>query len=71
MNVQHKSAHPLARRIVTEYHEMPGLRLTLWQAARLWALDHEECERVLEALVDARQLKRSGSTYVRMEPAQR
>jgi hypothetical protein len=32
--------------------EMPGLRLNLPQAQRLWALDARRCEAVLKALVD-------------------
>jgi len=32
--------------------EMPGLRLNLPQAQRLWALDPLRCEAVLEALVE-------------------
>jgi hypothetical protein len=43
-------------RVRGEYLEMPGLRLTLAQAARLWSLDHGTCARVLYALVEARFL---------------
>jgi len=32
---------------------MPGLRLTLAQAARLWALDRDRVRSLLFALVDA------------------
>jgi len=41
----------LIQRVQAEYHEMPGLCLTLDQACRLWALDRDTCCRVLEALV--------------------
>ncbi len=41
----------LIRRVRSEFIEMPGLRLTLLQAGRLWALPREDCERVLHALV--------------------
>jgi hypothetical protein len=41
----------LPRRILAEYREMPGLRLTLAQARRLWAVDAGACRRALEALV--------------------
>ena len=44
------------RRICSEYIEMPGLRLTLKQAQRLWGLDEETCESSLSFLVDARFL---------------
>lgn len=40
-------------RVRGEYLEMPGLRLTLAQAARFWSLDHGTCTRVLDALVKA------------------
>ena len=41
----------LAARIRGEYQEMPGLRLTLPQACRLWQLDRVMCETILAALV--------------------
>jgi len=43
----------LARRIRGEFMEMPGLRLTVEQARRLWRLDNTACDAVLSALVDA------------------
>lgn len=43
----------LFERIVAEYREMPGLKLTRAQAARLWCLDALECEALLEGLVTA------------------
>ena len=43
--------HPLLTRIRAEYLEMPGLRLTLAQAQRLWALDATTCEALLASLV--------------------
>jgi hypothetical protein len=43
-------------RVRGEYLEMPGLRLTLAQAARFWSLDPGTCARVLDALVKARFL---------------
>jgi len=39
---------------------MPGLRLTLAQAARLWALDRDRVRSLLFALVDAGFLVRAG-----------
>jgi hypothetical protein len=41
----------LASRIRGEYREMPGLRLTTAQAARLWQIDRPACETLLLALV--------------------
>ena len=53
-------------RVEGEYREMPGLSLTLRQAARLWGLDHSTCERVLTSLIERRVLKRAlNGTYVR------
>jgi hypothetical protein len=43
-------------RVRGEYLEMPGLRLTLAQAARFWSLDQSTCARVLDALVETRFL---------------
>ena len=42
----------LVQRVRGEFMEMPGLRLNLLQAQRLWALDPLRCETVLEALVE-------------------
>lgn len=49
----------LLRRIKAEYQEMPGLRLTLEQAGRLWGVDAESCRALLRALVDANFLSRT------------
>jgi DNA-binding transcriptional regulator YhcF (GntR family) len=42
---------PLVTRIGAEYREMPGLRLSLKQAARLWQVDAATCETALTELV--------------------
>jgi hypothetical protein len=39
------------RRVREEFREMPGLRLTLAQATRLWGLEHDLCRAVVERLV--------------------
>jgi hypothetical protein len=49
----------ILRRIRGEYIEMPGLRLTVTQAQRLWGLDRAACETVLSALVDVEFLIRN------------
>lgn len=41
-----------------DYRDMPGLRLTVDQACRLWALDEHVCDAVLRTLVDVRFLRR-------------
>jgi len=40
----------LVARVRGEYCEMPGLRLTVSQACRLWHLDVSTCEMLLEQL---------------------
>jgi hypothetical protein len=42
-----------------EYLEMPGLRLTRQQAQRLWALDADTCETLLQTLEEANFLRRT------------
>jgi hypothetical protein len=48
----------LLARIRAEYREMPGLRLTLPQACRLWQLAPEPCHALLDRLVSERVLHR-------------
>ncbi len=43
-------------RIDSEYREMPGLRLTLAQAARFWGLQAPQCHALLGALVERGRL---------------
>jgi hypothetical protein len=47
----------LVGRIRAEFLEMPGLRLTVAQASRLWGLDEGACRRVIEVLVGASFLR--------------
>jgi len=57
---------PLLRAVWREYAEMPGLRLTVRQAQRLWAIDERHCADLLERLVAARLLVRtSDGRYAR------
>jgi hypothetical protein len=56
----------LLNRARSEFIEMPGLRLRLDQAQRLWNLDRTVCEFVLAALVEAKFLERCpGEVYAR------
>ena len=56
----------LVRRVRGEYREMPGMRLTVDQAMRLWTLGRDECSRVLDSLVAARFLMQDrNGRYVR------
>jgi hypothetical protein len=53
-------------RIEMEYREMPDLKLTFWQARRLWNLEDQVCEAALAKLVAARFLARTADgRYIR------
>jgi hypothetical protein len=54
---------PLLARIAGEFHEMPGLRLTLGQAARFWQLERSVCEAALHTLVQRDVLYRTMDGY--------
>ena len=54
----------LRQRIQKEFQELPGLRLTRWQAARLLGLDATECEGAMRALVAARLLRETRDGFV-------
>ena len=47
------SITPLFHRVRSEFLEMPGLRLTPAQAARLWSLDLPTSDRILDDLTTA------------------
>jgi hypothetical protein len=61
--------------IQMEYAEMPELRLTFWQARRLWNLSDELCQRALATLTRSGFLAltadgayvRSGSSPISIE----
>jgi hypothetical protein len=58
--------HDAIELIEMEYLEMPDLRLTFWQAQRLWNLSADVCERALAALICAGFLTRTTTDdYVR------
>lgn len=50
-------------RIRSDYLELPGLRLTAPQAARLWSLERDLASDLLEELVERKFLERSGEQY--------
>ena len=58
------SVSALSLRIRREYEEMPGLCLTLRQAARLWHLELDVCERLLDTLVAKGVLRKGRRGYV-------
>jgi hypothetical protein len=52
-------------RVQGEFREMPGLTLTVRQAARLFSIEPAQCERVLGALVHDGVLATDGLTFAR------
>lgn len=63
-------ADQLLPRIVGEYQEMPGLRLTIRQAQRLWALDERTSHELFHVLVEQKFLTRlRDGSYVRRDNA--
>jgi|SoiMethySBSTD1v2_1073268.scaffolds.fasta_scaffold00332_39 hypothetical protein len=56
-------------RVRAEFAEMPGLRLTLPQASRLFHLETDRCERVLTSLVRTGQLVLRDKTFVQTRSA--
>lgn len=68
MPVEESAIDYLLRRVRAEYHEMPGLRLTLTQAARLWSLDPSTCAALLHVLVSREFLAQTvDGSYVRAD----
>lgn len=58
----------LLQRVRSEFNEMPGLRLTPAQAAKLLGLDPSSCQRVINALVQSAFLRWTpDGTVVRTE----
>jgi hypothetical protein len=56
------------QRVQGEFAEMPGLCLTAAQAQRLWGLDQDLCDQLLEALVDAKFLsRRRDGSFIRVD----
>jgi hypothetical protein len=63
--------HDLCARVWAEFREMPGLNLTLAQAARLFCLDRARCARVLDALVVSGVLATDGVGFARADSGRR
>jgi hypothetical protein len=71
MNPHTVTREELLQRVCAEYLEMPGLRLTLDQAQRLWGLDEQTCAGALEALQESKFLiRRIDGTYARATDGQ-
>jgi hypothetical protein len=61
-----------AELIQMEYAEMPGLKLTFWQARRLWNLSEDVCERALAVLTRSGFLAQTADgSYIRASDAVR
>jgi hypothetical protein len=58
-------------RVQAEFMEMPGLKLTIPQAARLFALDSARCEQVLSLLVGRGVLAAAGGAFMRADSGRR
>ena len=56
----------VARRVLAEFEEMPGLTLTVRQAGRLFGLDPHTCRVVLDTLVDSAYLRETNAGAVRL-----
>lgn len=65
------ASYELLDRARGEFAEMPGLRLTIAQAARLWAVERPVCGAVLDALVKDRFLFRTRDGAYMMWPTAR
>ena len=66
-----RSTRALEMRIRGEYLEMPGMSLTVQQAARLFNLEVTLCAQVLEALVKNGVLWTNGREFFRGNVSQR
>ena len=62
-----RSHAALVARCRGEFLDMPGLHLTVRQAARLFGLDVTQCRALLEELVDAGFLCTEGGLYSRAD----
>jgi hypothetical protein len=55
----------LHARIESEFREMPGLKVTLWQASRLFNIELAQCEQLFSLLVQAGAFRREGDMFMR------
>jgi hypothetical protein len=61
----------LIARIRSEYREMPGLRLTVAQACRLWQVDTATCEVIFQTLlVEGFLTRTTNGTFVALPEPQ-
>jgi hypothetical protein len=70
MSERSRATDDVLARVQGEFLEMPGLRLTVAQARRLWGLDAASCDALLTALIDANFLFRTrDGAFMRVEHA--
>lgn len=63
------SREAVVRRIVAEFHDMPGLVLSVRQASKFLGVDEAACARILAVLTQTGVLRRSPNEYYsRREP---
>ena len=63
--------HVIRTRISAEFREMPGLRITLAQASRLFSVDPGSCHRALSGLVARGELSTDGRVFARADAGRR
>lgn len=61
----------LRARVSAEFREMPGLRITIPQAARLFSMDRERCRQLLCRLVEVGELSTDGQIFARADSGRR
>jgi len=61
--VVQQSLDELIVRVRSEYLEMPGLKLTITQASRLWGLDASTCQTLMGTLIKSRFLTRTADGH--------
>ena len=67
LSTERETDSNLETRIRAEFAEMPGLKLTLPQASRLFNVERLRCERILEELVTHGDLSSSGGSFQRFD----
>jgi hypothetical protein len=61
-----KNVECVARRVIAEFEEMPGMALTRRQAARLFGLEQDLCGIVLDSLLDSAYLRETPHGVIRL-----
>jgi len=67
----HREESDLYVRVAAEFREMPGLTLTIAQAARLFSIDSARCERIFSTLVERGVLTTNGRAFARRDAGRR